>query len=183
MYNIPLHALYKLPPEEMDKYLNLISVLKPLSKIGRYKATPLFDLTYGEVKEVESLLLTATSESISQAFKYVFKMPEKVFYKLRAVTFLKALNHLFEDLKSIAELEKNLIPKPDPIFEMAGADRLSIFGHFALLKRLAEKFKTPPQGIEDWKYSVVYAVLLHDKIYGEVEQEYNQLKYGTKGKA
>lgn len=157
---------------------------KPLAIFARQKATPLGELTFGEVANMKHNLSNPNFESIFECFEMVFKVKLKQYLAQDVVSYIFALNWIKENIKKLVERENNSFNnESDPLLEMAGVKRLMPFGELNTLISLAQRFGKSIDEVENWKYNLVFTLLLHDKVSGEVQKAYNELKYGNKAQA
>lgn len=182
--NIKVSKLYQLGEVEFKKYMQLQSVLGEKDVFPKIKATPLMDLTFGEVATLKNNLAKPTFESLYECFQIVFKVKLKTYVNQSVVDYFYAMNWLKNSVRELMEREaKTLSSDIDPLLDAAGIKRLVKFGELNTLKAIGQQFGKSPREIEDWKYSLVFSLMLHDKVSSEVQKEFNNLKYGSKAKA
>jgi len=188
--NISVKQFWSLQDESLAKqYLRFSNekdpyFLKPKDMFAGRIATPLGQLTYGEVSNLKHNLSTPSFEGIYECFDAVFKVKLTTYLNQNITSYFYALNWIKEQVTIILEREnKTLGGERDPLLEMAGVHRLIPFGELNILKTIAQQFSTTPMEVENWKYNLVYSLMLHDKVSGEVQKSYNELKYGPNKQA
>jgi hypothetical protein len=188
--NISVRELFQIEDEELfKKYLRFTDendgfYIKPRGIFAKRKASPLVELTCGEVANIKLNLANPTFDNVYDCFEMVFKVKLNTYLSQDVVSYFYALNWIKENIKKLVEREKNAFgADPDPLLEMAGVKRLAAFGELNTLISIAQKYGKSPAEVENWKYNLVFALMLQDKVAGEVQHAYNELKYGSKGKA
>lgn len=188
--NITVRQLYQIQDEELfKKYLRFSNekdklYLKPKGEFANHKATPIGSLTYGEVSQIKHNLSNPTFENIYECFDLVFKVKFKTYLIQDVVSYFYAINWIKDEVKKIIEREKKSFSgESDLLLEMAGVNRLVPFGELNTIIPIAHKFSKSPEEIQDWKYNLVFTIMIHDKVLNEVQTEYNKLKYGSKNQA
>lgn len=158
------------------QYVELQSVMKEKPVFLKRKAKPLGSLTYGEVAKLKRAISKPTFEKLLEAFQMVFGVNRNEYLNAGVVDYFYALNWIRKAILEIVEKEKKLGGNdPDPFLEMAGVKRLSAFGEMATLINLGKQFGKTPEEIENWKYNVVFSILLYEKVHGEVNKSYNEI--------
>lgn len=179
--NISVSDFFQLNEDEVIKYLELQSLMKSKNVFTKRKAKELGYLTFGDVSQLKMDMAAPTFENLADSFKVVFGVKKNDYLKSDVVSFFYALNHIKESVKELIKKEKALESEPDPELELAGVNKLNIFGEMATLINLGEKFSKAPTEIETWKYNLVFAILLYDKKKGEVKNKYDELKSEANG--
>ncbi|SOC79835.1 hypothetical protein SAMN06296241_1372 [Salinimicrobium sediminis] len=157
--------------------------LKPRGVFAKKEATPLGQLTFGQVANIKHNLSKPSFENIFECFEFVFNVKLETYLRQDVISYFYALNWITSNLKQLVEREsKSLGGDPDDLLDMAGVKRLAAFGELNTLKSIAQQFGKSPEEVENWKYNLVFSLMLHDKVSGEVQTAYNQLKYGSKSK-
>lgn len=174
---IPVHKLFKLEYNSFEQYHNVLKHLQPIAIKRKGKSiASMTDLTFGEVTEVKMNLQDASFDNMKEIFKTVFRLKKYEFLNIDVLEFYHALNWIREEIQSIYENEKqNLSQAPDPKLVEAGIEDLNIFGELNTLIALGEKFGKAPQEVENWNYNLVFSLMLHQKISGEVSKNYSEL--------
>ena len=188
--NISVQELYQLEDEKLfQKYMRFSNeednfYLKPKGIFAGREATPLGSLTYGEVATIKQNLAKPTFQSIYETFDLVFNIKKTTYLTQDVVSYLYALNWIKTEIKKIIEREKKTLGgDPDPLLEAAGVHRLVPFGELNTILAIAQKYGKSPEEVESWKYNLVFSMMVHDKVSGEVQTEYNKLKYGSQNQA
>src|SRR5690625_997303 len=158
-----------------EKYMNLGEILNPKSSFIGREGTPIASLTYDEVGQLKHHLASPTPEAMAEAFGIVFRCKSNEFYSQRVSDFLPALNWLKDSIENLMENEKALSGDVDPLLEMAGVEKLARFGELNVLVSLGQRFGKSPYEVGQWKYSLVFALMMHDKVHGDIEKTYNEL--------
>ncbi len=188
--NISVKEFFQLEDEQLFKqYMRFTDekdpfYLKPKGVFAKRNATPLGELTFGEVANLKYNLSKPTYQNIYECFDMVFKVKLQNYLNQDVVSYLYAFNWIKDSSQKLIDREqKALNSEPDPFLEMAGVMRLVPFGELNTLKAIAQQFGKSPDEVENWKYNLVFSLMLHDKVSGEVQKAYNELKYGSKRKA
>lgn len=175
--NISVRQFFQLEEKEAAKYLKLKKIMKPREILCKRKAMPLGELSFGEVKELVRLIHEDTQYSIIGIFQTVFRLKESQILNADVVSFFYAANYITEQILSLVKREvEALKQEKDDDLEMAGVTRLSVFGELPTLISIAERYGITPMEVEEWKYNMVFAHMLYDKIVGEVQKNYNEIK-------
>ena len=169
---ISLKKLFTLQVEQFESYHNVLKHLEP-NPIFNASIT---DFTFGEVAKIKILLQNTTFENVIELFKSIFKIDEGIIYKMDVVQFYENFNWINNEVKQIIEREvENLSSEPDSKLKDAGVDSLNIFKELNTLILLGEKFATPPQEVENWNYSLVFGLMLHNKITNDINRRLVEL--------
>lgn len=180
--NISVDQFLKLDEKNAQGYFDLMEILKSSGTVNNAKAIPLGELTYGEVSEFKQLAISINIEGIITIFCKVFSITEKELLKLDIVQFLSAIKYLTSEIKELVQREiKSLKSDIDPDMQMAGIDKMAVFGEFSTLISLGKEFGKSPIEIEKWKYNTVFAIILHDKTHAGIMKRYSQLKSSRNG--
>lgn len=176
--NITVKELFQTDQESFDDYMSLKKLLLMNDDIfSKHKATPLMQLTYGEVGIIKKSVKNITVESIFDIFKLIYKVKLNEFMNADVVDYFYAWKYIEDQIVFIVEKEKKVLASnPDPMMEIAGAGRLQMFGEAATLINLGRSFSLDPKIIEQWTYGFVFMILAYDKTFGEVQKSYNELK-------
>lgn len=175
---ISVKELYQLDETTFLDYLALKNMLLVNDdKFLNHEATPMTQLTFGEVGTIKSNLKTVTLDSILEIFQIIYSISDKEFFEADVVTYFYALKYIEKEIVSLIDKERKILSSiPDPIMEMAGSKRLQGFGESSTLINLGRSFGKSPEEIEQWKYGLVFMILAYDKVSGEVQKEYQQIK-------
>ena len=185
--NILLKNLFKLSLDEFETYNYTLKHLKPKPVFQGREAVDIGSLKYKEVafirKSLEQMTLSGITKTFAMVFgikrKRFFWTEERVFFGSRVVEFYQALNWILSEIENIQEQEKKLARKPNEKLKEAGIEQLGIFGELNTFIALGERFGIPPQKIQNWKYNLVFALSLHSKMYGDIQEKYNELMKPT----
>lgn len=175
--NITVEELYLLPPEKFKYYMDLENVMLINDDIFiKRKARSLGSLSYGDVGSIKISLRDPSIDNIFEIFRIIYGIKEKDILGADVISYFYALKYVKKAIMDLLDSEKKALSSdPDPLLEMAGIKRLSILGEMTTLIRLGRSFGKSPEEIEEWKYNLVFAILVNDKISGEVEKEYRNL--------
>ena len=181
--NITVKEFFQLEEKQAAKYLQLKAIMNPSQKFCKRKAVPLGQLSFGEVSELKRLIVEDTHHAVVGIFQTVFKLKEKEILNAEVVSFFYAANYINREVLSLIKKEYNALKQEqDPDLEMAGIKKLSIFGELSTLIGIAERYGNTPMEVEDWKYNMVFSLMLHDKVTKEIQKNYNEIKSnGPKG--
>lgn len=179
---ITVEEFFKLPEEDAAKYMDLEDILLVKdSTFAKHRATELGELTYGNIGTIRRNLTEGTFDSVYDCFKIIYGISLRKYLDADIVDYFYAFKWIKQEvLKQINNEKKVLKSDPDYYSEMAGADRLKVFGEFATLLIIGRSFSKDPEEIENWKYNKVFTILAYDKIQGEVTKRYHELKYKSK---
>ena len=172
MENIKLYKYLKLGENDALYYATVFQFIKGSDIIGKYKATNLTSLSFGEVANVKSL---AKNADFTNVFVIVFGIPENELINIRVKEFFMALNWLKFELAELVEREKHLVGDEEPDMIEAGSARLNVFKEMNILIPLSKEYGMTPEQIEGWKYSTVFTIMYHDKVSRDVEKAYNKI--------
>jgi hypothetical protein len=177
MKNITVKQLFESTPEEFKEYHEILKHLIPkIPPIGK-QIKSLTDLSYGKVALIRSELGVNEFETILNVFKAAFKIKRDNVLNMEIVQFYQALNWLQEELKTLSMREKKFLSaEPDPVLKEAGIDRLNVFTDLNPLINLAKQYSKSPDEVSKWNYNLVFSLLLHGKIMGEIDVEYRRIK-------
>lgn len=181
---ITVREFYGLDDEELvGRYMKLEEIMKPNGKMfGKHRGTEIGELTFGEVVSLKNYLSEPNYKNLFECFKIVYGVNERQYLDADIVSYFYAMKWIKAGIISIVENQKKVLTPTEPDFylEMAGAERLNVFGEFATLLILGRSFGLDPEVIEGWKYNKVFSILAYDKIHGEVQKRYHQLKSKAK---
>ena len=171
---ISFRQLFQLKNENFEEYHKVLKFLEPVQLNNKIES--ITDLTFGEVAEIKILLQNGSFLSLTEMFKIIFGLTQNEIYKINVINFYHALNWIQNEIETIYEREvKNLSSSADSKMKDAGIDELNVFGEMNTLIMLGEKFGKAPQEIENWKYNLVFSLMLHQKISSEVNKRYVEL--------
>lgn len=179
--NISVKEFFQLNDQEVMSYVELQTIMKSKPIFLNRKAKDLGQLEFGQVAQLKRNISNPTFENLYESFKMVFGTKKMEYLSADIISYFYALNWIRENIISIINKEKALAPEPDPDLEMAGVKRLSIFGEMSILINLGQKFSKTPTEIERWKYNLVFAILMYDKVHGEIQKNYMKIKYPKRG--
>ncbi|TYP71495.1 hypothetical protein [Aquimarina intermedia] len=175
--HISVKEFFTLEEDQAKEYMKLQEIIKPSNEFGKYKAKKLGVLSFGQVASIKRNVLNPNYDSLIETFQLVYDVKVDQILNSDIVDFLQAFNYILESTKNLITKEnKALSSDPDFDLEMAGINRLSVFGELSTLIAIAEKFGKTPQEVEEWQYNFVLSLMIHNKIYKEIEQKYNEIK-------
>lgn len=168
----------RLDAENLNNYNNLQKVMNAKDVFCGKKARSIGDLTFGEVKGLQSSFKQPSFEDVLTAFNLFFGVSKHQFLRASVIDFFYASNWLTETLIKTVENESKALQSSDadPDMELAGSGRLSIFGELNTMFDLGERYGKDPTEISNWKYNTVFSILVHDKVIGEVRREFQRIK-------
>jgi len=157
--------------------------LKSKNVFCKRKSVKLGELSFGKVSELKRLIQEDTHYSVIGVLQTVFRVKENEALNADIISFFYAANHISKEVLSLIKKEYNALKhEQDPDLEMAGIKKLSIFGELSTLIGIAERYGNTPMEVEDWKYNMVFSLMLHDKVTKEIQKNYNEIKSnGPKG--
>lgn len=174
--NITVKEFFQLNEADALSYVELQSIMKSKPVFLNRKAKELGELSFGDVAQLKRNISEPSYEGLMDSFKMVFGIKQSQYLNADVVSFFYALNWMRESVIALMNKEKALVPEPDPDLEMAGVNRLAVFSEMSTLINLGRSFSKAPTEIETWKYNMVFAILLYDKVHGEVQKNYYELK-------
>lgn len=177
--NISVQEFFQVDEATAIKYVELQSIMKSKPTFLKYKAKKLGSLSFGNVAQLKRYIANPTYESLLEAFKMVYGVRQNQYLNADVVSFFYALNHIRESIIEINKREKQLQSEPDADLQNAGVERLQRFGEMGTLINLGKQYSKSPSEIEEWKYNLVYAILLYDKVHGEIKKKYDESKKQT----
>lgn len=185
MYNLPnisVREFYELDEIEVLGYLDLQTVLNAKNLFCGKVAKPLGQFTYGQVAEFKNIIQAPTADGLFQLFKTLYDVKIGQYLSASIIDYFYALKWIRAEIISLNEREKNaLSSEPDQELKAAGVDRLQRFKEGNVLIDFAERFSKTLDEIENWKYNVVFMILLRDKVKAEIENNYRQIKKANNG--
>tara|TARA_R110002012_G_scaffold190633_1_gene358212 strand:- start:20035 stop:20592 length:558 start_codon:yes stop_codon:yes gene_type:complete len=162
-------------------YWKLQSFMKPIAKFGRYDAKRLGEMAFGDVTSIKHAIQKPDYDSLIQIFNSVFGIKESQFLNAPVTDFLSALTWLRLSVSELIKKEYNALKtEPDQDMEAAGVHRLNIFNEMNTLIAIGQQYNKSPEEIETWKYNLVFALMLHNKIQSEVQKSYAEIKSKAK---
>ncbi|MAX51603.1 MAG: hypothetical protein CMH22_06445 [Methylophaga sp.] len=162
-------------------YWQLQSILKPHPTFGKFKAARLGELQFGQVATLKQHLQKPDFDGLLEMFTLVFGVKRSQFLNAPVVDFLIALGWLRESVSNLIQKEYHALKSnPDPDMQAAGVERLSVFAEMNTLIAIAQQYGKSPQEIETWPYNMVFSLMLHNKILGEVQKNYSEIKSKAK---
>jgi len=178
--HITVKEFFSLDESEADKYLKLEEMLKVKNDMfGKYKATPLGELTFGDVGNIKKNLSEASFDSLFDCFKIIYNVKLGTYLSSDIVDYFYSMKWIKEEIVKLIENQRKVLKaEEDPLLKMADPkNRLGVFDELPTLIILGRSFGEDPEVIENWKYNKVFSILAYDKIHGEVQKRYNELKY------
>lgn len=168
----------RLDENELNNYNNLQKVMLPKDHFNNIKAKGIGDLTFSEVKGLQSSFKEPTFEDVLYAYNLFFGVNKHQFLRSSIIDFFYSSNWITQTLLKTVENEAKALQSSDsdPDMELAGSGRLAIFGELNTLFDLGERYSKDPTEIGGWKYNTVFSILVHDKVIGEVRREYQRIK-------
>lgn len=180
--NISVKQLYQLPQEDFQNYMELQDIMRAKPIFNKYKAKKIESLEFGQVAQLKRITLKPTYEGLINAFKMVYGCRTGQYQNANVVDYFYAINHIKQSVTALINKEqRTLVGEPDMFMEMAGAERLNIFAELNTLVLLGKQFGKSPEEVERWPYSMVFALVLHGKVSGEVQKRYYELKSKPNG--
>lgn len=177
--NIKVRRLYELSDEDFERYMILKSCMKSRPEFMKKTAVEISSLEFGEVCEIKRIIVKPTVEGLFFIFQCIFKVTKDEFLGADVISFFYALNHIGEDVEKLLTKEKMLEPQDEEesfLMKEAGSHRMQIFQELPILTSFAERFSTVPHDIEKWKYSLVFSIMLQDKVLSDIRRRYEDLK-------
>lgn len=180
--NISVVQLYHLPQQDFHNYMELQKLMKAKPVFNKRNAKKIESLEFGQVARLKRILLKPTYQGLIEAFKLVYGVKNNEYQHADVITYFYALNHIKIEIKKIIKKEQvALKSEPDMMMQMAGSDRLNVFAELNTLIDLGKQFGKSPEEIERWPYSMVFALVLHNKVHGEIMKRYHELKSKPNG--
>ena len=174
--NISTKRLFSLQAKRFEQYHNTLKHLKAKPILKSKQATPIENLSFGEVISIKQILNNPNIDGLLQVFKMVFKLNKGEVLNIPVLDFYHAFNWVQEQVISINEREqKKLTSTPDGKLKEAGIEDLYIFGELNTLIALGEKFGKSPQEVQNWTYSFVFSLMYHDKVSSDINKRYTKI--------
>lgn len=173
MDNIRLHQFAMLPYGKQEQYVQVLQFVKPVARLGKHKAKSFQEMTYNDVLMLKKL---ASTDAYVPMFDIVFGINENELNMTRIKEFFQAFNWIRDEVKRIIKVEKReLGSEPDPDMVEAGISRLDRFGDMNAVIPMSIDYGVHPDVILGWQYSVVFMLLRHKKISGEIDRNYMEI--------
>lgn len=168
----------RLGEADLNNYNNLQKVMNPRDTFIGRKAKGIGELTFSEVKGLQSSFKRPSLEDVLNAYQLFFGVSKHQFLKAPITEFFYSSNWITETLLKTVENESKALQSndADPDMELAGSGRLAIFGELNTMFDLGERYSKDPTEIGGWKYNTVFSILVHDKVIGEVRREFQRIK-------
>lgn len=180
--NISVFQLYHLPQDHFQNYMELQGLMAAKPIFNKRRAKKIESLEFGQVAQLKRIMLNPTYQGLIDAFKMVFGVKADDYKRAYVTDYFYAINHLRQSVTELIEKEqKALKSEPDMFMEMAGAERLNMFAELNTLVDLGKQFGKSPEEVERWPYSMVFALVLHNKITAEIMKRYHELKSKQNG--
>ena len=173
--NISVEKLLKLPEDKFKEYNDLLTFVKPKSKIGKYAAVQINTLAYGDVKMIQSQM--GTIEGVVKAFELMFGIEESELFKIKTADFYYGIKYIKNEIERISQIEKSVFDSDDVDQKMkdAGIEKLEVFKELNTIIPIASKFGVTPMEVERWNYDLVFSIQYHEKVSNEIQKEYMRL--------
>ena len=172
--NIKVDQFFKL--DNADKFGIYFNTLKERNLFRGVVMNP-NELSYSDILVLRESLTDVSIESYFTIYKICYNQEPEEFLKGTILEFIQSNRYIINHLKQLAHRESQLLEhEPDPKWEAAGGERMSVFGGKATLIQLGEQFGKSPREIGDWKYSEVLMVMIYNNRLQSIMKLYNKAK-------
>lgn len=189
--DITVAQFTQLDDQQTDGYMRLYEMMNEQSKkagitsdlFQNHKAKELGTLTFGEVSNIKAGITNQSDESITEVFSIIYGVNPVKIMTAKVTDYFQAVIHVGNKLNKLIENERKVLANDeiDADLELAGAAKLSVFEDFGTLITLGEQFSCTPMDIESWKYNTVFSILAFNKIKGDIQKRYQELKSKPNG--
>lgn len=176
--NYKLSELEQALPEELELQSNYFKYLKPIAKIGKYKAPDLYEMEFAEVVNIKNAM---KAENYFEAVHLFYRIPKYYLLKIRVIEYTHALNYLTKEMDVLIAREvKALTSEPDQDWIEAGVRNLDRFGPLNVLDDLGQEFGKSPLEVERWPYGLVFGLLWRRTIKADINERYREITKSKK---
>lgn len=167
--------LGRLSPEEVDSYAKVLKYLKPIPRIGRWKAKQIVEMQFAEVVNLRKDF--SSTEGEFRAMSLFYGVPMWFLMRRRLIEYMHARNYLEAEIKKIdARERKHLFQVPDTDLMAAGIERLDMFGPLNTLDRLAKEFGQPIHEVEQWSYGLIFSLQYKRAVEADIDERLRAMK-------
>jgi len=173
--NIKVDILLQLPEDDFKRYFDILEHIRECREINGYEAKVFTELEYGQVKYVQKTI--DSPEGLFKAFEWSYGVELKELKNWKATDFFRGVSFIKQQIKEIAAMEETAFSggKTDQKLLDAGIEKLEIFSELNTLIAVGEQFNKSPEEIEKWQYQLVFSIMYHKRISGEINSEYQRL--------
>ena len=176
-YNISIEAFFKSP--DISEYERYIKFLKGKNSFLLLQADT-ESITFAEVARSRELVQDTSLDNFIELYEIFYKVDAKKFLSAPVLDLFYSNKFIVEYLNSLDKREKLLdihTSEEDRMkWKAAGGDRLNQFKELGIMINLGMQFSLSPETIGDWKYNLVYAILLYSSIDRDIEKRKNELR-------
>ena len=172
---ITVKKLFSLSPERFDEYHNSLKHVLPKAEIKSIPANDIYSLTFSNVVWLKAFIQNTTFENFVKAYQMIFGIDKSEFLKCDVVEFYQSFNWIQNQMLDLIDGEKRLDSDIEPELKEAGIDELNIFGELNTLITIGKEFGKSPAEIEQWSYSMVFALSLHNNISSGINKRHSKI--------
>ncbi len=176
--NISTKRLFSLQAKRFDQYHNTLKHLKAKPVLKNKQATPIENLSFGEVIAIKQILNNPNIDGLLQVFKMVFKLNKNKVLNIPVLDFYHAFNWVQEQVLIINKRERSQLVSKLPIdskLKDAGIKEFNELGEMKSLIEVGKMFGKSPESIAKWRYSIVFSILKDSRIANDVNVRYNKI--------
>ena len=156
---------------EAAKYPDSLFLFKNVKGVDMFycsKAKEIRELSFKDVDFLKDTIMQPNEVDMFKSIRLVFGNFNPRTTKL--LQFYQAYNYIVEKIKEIWEQEKALISEPSEKLKAAGIERMQIFGNLNILDDIAQRYSKSPLEIENWSYSLIFALSLKMKYESDIQK-------------
>ena len=163
----------KLKEDERQEYIEILSLLKPVPKLGRREAKNIFEMQFAEVENMRRMI--DTDNGAITAMEMFYDCSKESLMRYTVITFYHAFNYMLSQLEHIDNIERmNLNKKPKQEMIDDGIKELNRFGVLNTLDALAKDYGKSPLEVEQWSYGLVYSLMWKRRIESDIDDNRNE---------
>lgn len=176
--NVRLGDIDTLEPEELESYSLILPCLKPIPKLGKYKARDFYKMEFAEVVNIREAV---KADDMIEAVRLYYNVPPVFMVSKRIIEFSHAQNYMIRQLEIInTREEKELYSEPDQNWVEAGIRELDRYGALNVLDRLGMEFGKSPEEIETWSYGLVFWLLSRRATQARINERHREITKNKK---
>lgn len=165
-------------------YDSFVDTMKPINRFAG-KSCQMNKLTFDEVQVMKSVFSNPNLEDIMDLFIHLYQIrgnikqpPQFIFLSTSVFELFSAKRFLQEWIQQTVEKEVRWLSdeSEDDRLKMINAqERLKPFSHLLTKIKIAQMFGVTPSDVGGWKYSLVFTILVANKVKDDLFKEYNEI--------